>query len=678
MQQADSSTIALIGQVIKLIGGHRLLVIVAFRPELVQDWARNENYRELRLERLTDEQTGRLIAEILGKSVPRVAETRLIGWSKGNPLFLRESLRALTDAQALDDLEAVGRITIPPSIGAVISARIDQLAPAAKRVLLAASVLGKRFAVNILSKVSGEAEALVATQLNALVTAEFVRPLDLGTATYGFEHGLFQEVGYATLLRRQRRDLHRSAFLALRSVELNAAPVEDLAHHAYGAELWSEAVPLCREAGRRAAARYANREAAHHFENATAALDHADPERKRLEEGIELRLELRSVSIPLLRLDRIGALLAEANDMAERLGDPSNRAKIAAFLAGHAYLTQQPARCVELCQDALQLSARAPDAGLRIAPKLYLALARYALGEYRRVVAMLKHDPSLQDGALSGAAVGLPVRPLLMRGYWLAISQAELGRFPAALALATEMLNTADKNQPFESLYALTAQGFILLLRGELEAALQSSALALAIAERNDITFIIPVVASQVGFLLATQGRAAEGLVVARRAVRKAKEIGNNAGLSRWCARLSEASLLAGEPAEAREQAENALKIAEENNQLGYLCSALRARAKTRLLDADLDGAAEDLLRATGIARALRLGPALAKCHFDTGALAQVAGRLTEARRAFEVAGKLFMLYRLTAGSARVANALALLERGLVATDAISFFGNAE
>ena len=680
VQRADASTIHLVNRIIPRVGRHQLLVVVAFRPELVHHWAGNDNYAQLRLERLSDDDTRALIAGFFGQDVLPRLEQQLLGWSKGNPLFLRESVRALVEAGALANPDVAAAIAVPASIGAVIAARIDRLPPAAKRVLRAACVLGEQFAFDILASVSGTAEAALAGQLEVLTAAQFIRPLDPVRRTYAFEHGLFQEVGYAALLRRQRRSLHQAAFVALRRSEQSAAsvPVEELAHHAHNGELWTEAVPLCREAGRRAAARYSNREAALHLEHAIAALGCADPDALRLEDAITLRLELRTVSIPLLRLDRIGAVLAEADAMAGRLGDLSLRARISAFQAGHAYMTSNPARCISLCRAALRLAGRAPDPGLRVAPQLYLAQAHYGLGQYRRVVTTLVRHRSLQDAALSGAAVGLPVRPALMRGYWLAIAQAELGRFAEAEALAAEMLAQADEHQPFESLYALTAQGFIWMLRGELQAALRSSTSALAVADHNDITFIIPVLASQVGLLLASQGRAAEGLALARRAMHKAEEIGVRAGRSRWCARLAETCLLAGNLPEARENAEAAIRFAEDGGERGYLCSAQRLRAKTRVADADLDGAAHDLARATAIARSLQLGPALAKCQFDAGALAHRAGRLTEARRAFRIARNGFARYQMQAGMARADHALAQLAAGSPAPPAEAFFGSSE
>ena len=680
LQRVDAPTVNLVHRIIQRVARHHLLLVVAFRPEFVHHWDDNENYTQLRLERLSDDDTRAMIAGFLGQHLLPRLEQQLVGWSKGNPLFLRESVRALVEAGAVDNPDAAAAIAVPASIGTVIAARIDRLAPAAKRVLRAACVLGEQFAFDILASVSGLPDAALASQLDILAAARFIRVLDPVLRSYAFEHGLFQEVGYAALLRRQRRSLHQAAYAALRRSEQGAAPapVEELAHHAYSGELWTEAVPLCREAGRRAAARYSNREAALHLEHAIGALGHADPDALRLEEAISLRLELRTVSIPLLRLDRIGAVLAEADAMAARLGDLSLRARISAFQAGHAYLTSNPARCITLCREALRLAGRAPDPGLRVAPQLYRAQAHYGLGQYRRVVATLGRDRSLQDAALSGPAVGLPVRPALMRGYWLAITQAELGRFAVAQALAADMLAQADERQPFEALYALTGQGFILMLRGALPAALQSSTSALALADHHDITFIIPVLASQVGLLLATQGRAAEGLALARRAMRKAEEIGARAGRSRWCARLAETCLRAGELAEAREHADTAIRFAEEGGELGYLCSALRLRAKTRVADAELEAAAPDLARAMAIARSLQLGPALAKCRFDAGALAHRAGHLGEARRALRLAGAGFARYQMEAGMARAAQALAQLDAGSPGPPVEAFFGSAE
>lgn len=677
LQRSDSATIALIDHVIRSIGTERVLVVLAFRPELAHDWQRNENYIAAHLQRLDTDDILSLIAGTVGEGLPPRVVRQLASWSNGNPLFLREGVRAMLESGAIVDAEAAALIPFPSSIGTAIAARIDRLARAEKRVLLAASVLGKHFTVAILGDILQLETDILAQQLGALVSSEFIHPMQR-ESDYAFQHGLYQEVGYSTLPRRQRRDLHQAAFLAFRRLERETAPVEAIAQHAYGGELWAEAVVLCREAGRRAAARCSNREAALHLERAITALERADVAGHRLEEAIAIRLELRAVSIPLLRLDRIASLLTEAQGLAERSGNTAQLARVTAFRAGNAYLTRNSEHCIELCRTAMRLAADVGDSKLLVAPSLYLAQAHYALGQYRRSVDILAQASSMQDAGLSGEAVGLPMRPMFMRTYWIAIAQAEIGRFDDAEALVVQMLAQADPRQPFESLYALTAQGFVLMLRGELAAALQVSSAALTSADEHDIVFIVPVLASQVGFLLATQGRAEEGVALGRRALRKAEEIGGNAGLSRWSARVAETCLRAAEFDDARRHAETALKTAAELGELGYLCSAWRLSAKIKAASGHEAAAATDLGRAVQLAQGLKLGPALAKCHFDWATLAHRAGDRADARRGYRRAHTAFARYRMSRGAASATAAMARLDDGSPEPDATVMFGSAE
>ncbi|HEY8360597.1 MAG TPA: AAA family ATPase [Ramlibacter sp.] len=674
LQRADTASLQLVGRLVRDLAGSFLFVLVAFRPELDPGWL--DALEAIDLRTLSEDETRALIATLLGDVAPAV-EQHLVRWSRGNPLFLRERLRALAESGAVRDPEAAASMAIPPSISAAIAMRIDRLAPAAKRLLLAASVLGEQFDARLLAHLAGLEPAALAPQLAALVGAEFLREVEPATGTYAFEHGLFREVGYGTLVRQQRRDLHRSAFATLHHAS-QGGTLEEKANHAYCGELWEQGTALCWEAGRRAAERYSNSEAAYHFERAIIALVWADPHGERIEDAIQLRLDLRSVCIPLLRVDRMAALLREAHEMAGRLQDVSHLARITGFLAGYAYFTGDTNACLRRCHEALRLARRAGDPALRIAPTIYLAQAQYGLGRYRQTAALLQRQPAWRDETVAGSPLGLPAPPLLIGGYWLAIACAELGRFPEAEALVATMLQRADLRQPFELLYAQTAQGFVQLLRGRLDAALAASSAALEIAEKKGIPFILPVLASQTGYLLARQGRVDEGLALARLAIRKTQEIGSAAGRSRWHARLAEACLAAGELEEARRQTEDAVAIAQAGAELGYLCSALRLRAKVRVLGADLAGAATDLNQATAAAVRTQSGPALAKCHFDTGALALRCGDVAQAREAFHKARAVFQYHEMEEYAARSEAALVRLESGEVLPVLQAFIGSAE
>src|ERR671936_101588 len=97
---------------------------------------------------------------------------------------------------------------------------------------------------------------------------------------YTFKHALTHEVAYGSLLQEQRRVLHARIVEALEALagDQVAEHVERLAHHALRGEVWEKAVAYCRQAGAKAGARSANREAVVYFEQALGALGHL-PER---------------------------------------------------------------------------------------------------------------------------------------------------------------------------------------------------------------------------------------------------------------------------------------------------------------------------------------------------------------------------------------------------------------
>ena len=118
---------------------------------------------------------------------------------------------------------------------------------------------------------------------------------------YTFKHALTHDVTYGTLLQERRKTLHARIVGAFERFypDRLSEHVERLAHHAVRGELWEKAVAYLRQAGTKALARSANREAVTCFEQALVALEHLPETRETLEQAIDLRFDLRTSLLPL-------------------------------------------------------------------------------------------------------------------------------------------------------------------------------------------------------------------------------------------------------------------------------------------------------------------------------------------------------------------------------------------
>jgi len=163
--------------------------------------------------------------------------------AKGNPFFLEESVRTLVEQAMLDGAPGAYRPTytpaalqIPATAQAIVAARIDRLPPADKRLLQAASVIGKDVPLPLLETIGEMPDSGLRESLARLQAAEFLYETRLfPEAEYTFKHALTHEVTYASLLQERRRGLHAHIMHTIESLygDRLAEYVERLAHHAW-------------------------------------------------------------------------------------------------------------------------------------------------------------------------------------------------------------------------------------------------------------------------------------------------------------------------------------------------------------------------------------------------------------------------------------------------------------
>jgi hypothetical protein len=415
---------------------------------------RGEDERDLRVaEPLAEEDCERLISSFLGQSeLAPDAKARILEAAEGNPLFVEEMLEMLE--MLIDDglLERdngswvvtrdLGEVSVPPTIQALLAARVDRLSNEERTVAQRASVEGKVFHHGAVSELAPESiRPTLSAHLLSLVRKELVRPYEAefaGEDAYRFRHLLIRDAAYQSLSKADRAQLHErfAVWLEGRLGADDEDYEEILGYHLEQAyrcrvELGSEddglarrAAARLRSAAKRAGSRGDSRGAVRLLERADALLGTQD------REALEIRLELGRALYQAGALVEAQAHLAETIERAAAAGEELIEAR-SRIISLDLRIRTQPKGATEEAERESE----------RLRPVFELAQDHAGLVEYWELVGMA-HWMSGQAGqtavanerALHHARELGDAGEVFNRTLWLAIADA-YGPTPASVAL---------------------------------------------------------------------------------------------------------------------------------------------------------------------------------------------------------------------------------------------------
>lgn len=249
VQWCDDDTLEFLGYLIPSARAAALMVACTMRDEdvaahpalsaLLTGLTREDRATEIRLGRLTFDETLRLASEVSRRAIDSATAQRVWAETEGSPLFAVELARA----QSFDD----GDRALPPTIQAVITARLARLSTRARDFGEVAATIGRAFEPTLLARATGAAEDDLVAGLDELWMRHIIRENGRG---YDFTHDRLREVLHATISPARRRRLHRDVAAAIETEHGDdLAPMSaTLAAHYAAAGLPAEAVTAYRRA----------------------------------------------------------------------------------------------------------------------------------------------------------------------------------------------------------------------------------------------------------------------------------------------------------------------------------------------------------------------------------------------------------------------------------------------
>jgi class 3 adenylate cyclase len=445
---AEPTLLDLVEYLVGWSRGAPLMIFCLARPELLEErpgWADGRaNTHALALEPLAVDEVRTMLANLLGSAEldPRL-ERRITTAAEGNPLFVEELVRVLLDDGVLQQTDGewtvagdLERVAIPPSINALLAARLDQLHPEEREVIQCAAVVGKQFWWSAVVDLAPEGiRERVGTHLHALVRKKLIFPAEtvafMSEDSFQFAHILVRDAAYGALPKARRAELHETfaKWLARKTAESGGEYSEIIGHHleqAYLArsdvalfddltlDLGERAATQLASAGRRALLRDDTHAARTLLSRTVALLPGDSPKR------LELALELGRV------LGRAGEFATAAEVFAEiatKAGETGQRQ-----LELRARIEQQFIRSFTdpegssediqiLTQSAIpELEALGDDLGLARAWWLASEVHTIACQWGARAAALeraLEHAGRADDGQLQATLIALLVQALV-------------------------------------------------------------------------------------------------------------------------------------------------------------------------------------------------------------------------------------------------------------------------
>jgi len=610
-----------------------ILLLMLYRPEYTHQWGSKSCYSQVRVDELPTKSSAELVRAMLeeGEVAPELRDL-ILNRAAGNPLFMEEFTHTLLENGSIAKkghqyvlTKKASEIHVPDTIQGIIAARMDRLDENLKRIMQVASVIGRDFAYQILQTITGMQEELK-SHLLSLQGLEFIYEKSLfPELEYVFKHALTQEVAYNSLLLKRRKEIHEKIGKAIEELYPDRLEefCEALAHHYSMAENWENAFHYLRLSAEKAHRRYSTHEAFRYYSEALSTLGRLPDTEQNKRARVDITTLMSSVMFPLNFPEGTLGILEEALKAAEELGDGSASVRLYGFIGKTHTWTGHTLEGERFTRKAFEEAEKLGDQATVSETAVFLCDAYCHRGEAAKVVDVAPRAIALLEKAHRTSGGPVPVFDVYAQLlYYLGWARSMLGDFDEGERLCQKAIRWAAD---IGSQYSLAAShlffGLVCATRGNAESTLYHA------REGGRLSTDAQMAVGQASSLML-EGYGhyyQDDLVEARECVERSLSLSlkhNVVSILFFVHSLSGlVSQALGDLLEARSSFEQALKVAQDNDQK-HLEGDSRIRLGRLVIEEDASqiGAAEQsILEGMKMEEDLHMRPYEAGAHLYLG-----------------------------------------------------------
>jgi DNA-binding SARP family transcriptional activator/predicted ATPase len=516
--------------------------------KLLLELRQSAHLSEFSIPPLSIDETAALADQIATRECDPEFLHRLFQTTKGNPLFVVESVRASLEDQ-------ISKNAVPPRVQSVIASRLAQLSPPAYELVGLAAAIGRPFSLELLAKATDWDEDSLSRALEELWQRRIID--GQGGGTYDFTHGLLREVAYSELNPIRMRSLHRRIARGLE--ELNAPDLDAvsgwLAAHYEAAGMAEQAIRCFKVAASVAKQRFSDAEAADLIRRALRLCRDFPETAKRDWEELELLVNLGPslVTTEGYSMPEVGETYERGLLLSRRSGDQRHLFPLQSGAWVFRIVRGQLEESRRLAQESVDDARREGALPQQMAGHFLLGTSLFHLGQLDASWEQIEKAVPASDTP-SHPALALFAGPdvSVFRRAYLSHLLCLFGQEDEAVAKSNESIDRAREiSHPFTLGIALDYAAMLNVYRGDCDLALARAVEAAEVCRKHGFAYYLALADIFIGWATGMNGDSNAGLAKLRAGLDALKTLRAELRLPFYHGLLAEVYGAAGQTGEA-------------------------------------------------------------------------------------------------------------------------------